>query len=212
MSRVDRRLPEEYGITVYRMMENAGYQVAQFVRKEIDPEGITVYAGKGNNGGDAMAAARRLHIWGYKVEVVLATSELEGIREEELQILEKLDLTVSENSPENNFPLALEGLIGYNIEGDPRPPFDSMVEDVNRYETVVSIDIPTGLDPDTGEKSDPCVNPDYTVTLGAMFKGMKETNSGQIWLADISIPSELLEELNFSSNLFRNKSLRRLRS
>jgi NAD(P)H-hydrate epimerase len=207
MARIDEKVPEKYGITLSRMMENAAYHIADFVRSEIDPEGIVVYAGTGNNGGDALAAARRLHLWGYEVEVVLVTRELDGIRKEELEILEKLDMKISQESAENNRSVALEGLIGYNLNGDPRPPFDSIIREVNQHETVVSIDIPTGVDPDTGEEADSSVEADHTLTLAMPKKGMEKGNSGEIRVVDISIPSEAYEEFGFRGDIFERNSL-----
>lgn len=211
MARIDEKVPEKYGITISRMMENAGYQIAEFIRSKIDIEGITVYAGKGNNGGDALAAARRLHLWGYKVEVVLATRELDGIRKEELEILDELDVEINIETAENNYSTALEGLIGYNLNGNPRPPFDSMIEEVNQHDTTVSIDIPTGIDADTGEKASPAVEADYTVTLAMPKKGMTRENSGEIWVADISIPPEAYREFGFNGDLFGRESLLKYR-
>lgn len=211
MARIDQKVPEKYGITISRMMENAAYQIAEFIRYKTDTEEVAVYAGKGNNGGDALAAARRLHLWGYDVEVVLATRELEGIRKEELEILEGLDVEISTASAENSHSLALEGLIGYNLNGDPRPPFDSMIKEVNQYEKVVSIDIPTGVDADTGEKSSPAVEADYTVTLAMPKKGMTKENSGSIWVADISIPPEAYREFGFEGDIFDESSLMSLK-
>lgn len=101
----------------------------------------------------------------------------------------------------------MEGLIGYNLNGEPRPPFDSMIEEVNHYDTVVSIDLPTGVDADTGEKSSPAVEADFTVTLAMPKKGMKRENSGEIWVADISIPPEAYREFGFTSDIFEEKSL-----
>lgn len=211
MARIDEKVPEKYGITISRMMENAGFQIADFVRKELDSDSVAAYAGKGNNGGDALAAARRLHLWGYKVEVVLATHDLDGIRRKELEILEELGVEITEESSEKTHSVALEGLIGYNLKGDPRPPFDSMIEEVNSHETVVSIDIPTGVDVDTGERANPSVEADYTVTLAAPFEGMNPDNSGEIWAADISVPPEAYEEFGFSLDIFEESSLLTLR-
>jgi NAD(P)H-hydrate epimerase len=207
MARIDEKVPEKYGITISRMMENAGYQIAEFIRSEIDPEGVAVYAGKGNNGGDALAAARRLHLWNYDVEVVLATKELDGIRKEELEILNKLGVEINMESSEEDFNVALEGLIGYNLEGPPRPPFDSMIDEVNRHDTIVSIDIPTGVGADTGKRMSISAKPDYTLTLAAPFEGLNENNSGEIWVADISIPPEAYEEFGFHGDIFGKDSL-----
>lgn len=210
MARIDEKVPEKYGITLSRMMENAGYQIADFMRKKIDTDGITVYAGKGNNGGDALAAARRLHLWGYDVEVVLATRELDGIRKEEMEILESIDIEINLQRSEKDCSTVLEGLIGYNLEGDPRNPFDSMIKDINESETVISIDIPTGVFPDSGDKADPAVDPDYTLTLAMPKKGMTEENSGEIWVVDISIPPEAYEEFGLYGDIFDDNSLVKL--
>lgn len=207
MKEVDSKVPEQYGITVSRMMENAGYQIADFIRQEIEEEKITVYAGKGNNGGDALVAARRLHFWGYKIEIVLATEELDGIRKEELEILKDLGAEVNLESSENSYSVAIEGLIGYNLKGNPRTPFDSMIKEINDFEKIVSIDIASGLNADTGEKGEPCVRPDFTITLAAPFKGMSKDNSGRVFVADIGVPPEAFEKFGFTVELFDESSL-----
>lgn len=205
MQELDERAIEEYCLSLERLMENAGYQVAEFVRKKIDPDSVAVYAGKGHNGGDALSAARRLHSWGYDVEVVLATRDLEGVLRDELEILEAMNVEVSEESTSGDHDAALEGLIGYSLSGDPRPPFDSMIEEVNKYETVISIDVATGLDP-AGKRFSPCVEPNYTVTMAAPFQGMNRENSGEVWVADISVPRELYREFGIEPS-FESESL-----
>lgn len=207
MAKIDEIMPDEYGITISRMMENAGYQIAHFIRQELDTDGVTVYAGPGNNGGDALAAARRLATWGYAVEVVLATRDLDGIRAEELEILERLDVPIREQAAEDRYPVAVDGLIGYNLQGDPRPPFDTLVADINEHDTVVSIDIPTGVHPDTGETASPAVTPDHTVTLAMPKQGMITENAGAIWVADISIPPEAYERFGITGPRFTERSL-----
>ena len=207
MAEIDRKVPEKYCITISRMMENAGYQIADFIRQNIDEEKVTFYAGKGNNGGDALVAARRLHLWDHEVEVVLATEDLDGIRKEELEILENLGVEINLETSEKEYSVAVEGLIGYNLKGNPRSPFDSMISEINEYETVVSIDIASGLEPDTGDRSDTCVRPDYSVTLAASFKGMDEDNSGEIWITDIGVTPEAYEEFRFTGDFFEERSL-----
>ncbi len=207
MQKIDEKAPEEYGITISRMMENAGLQIAEFLRNEFEEESFTFYVGKGNNGGDALVAARRMHLWGYDVEVVLASEELDGIREGELEILKDLDVEINLESSETDHPVAVEGLIGYNLKGDPRPPFDSMIDEINSYETPVSIDIASGLDADTGGRAEPCVRPDFTVTLAAPFEGMSEENSGEVFVADIGVPPEAFEEFGFTGDFFSERCL-----
>lgn len=208
MAKVDEKVPEKYGVTISRMMENAGLQIAEFLRTEIAEEQFSFYAGKGNNGGDALAAARRLYIWGYDVEVILVSENLDGIREEELETLKRLGVEINVKSSEKEYPVAVDGLLGYNIKGDPRPPIDGMIREVNNHANVVSIDLPSGLHPDSGERSNPSVRPYYTVSLAAPFEGMTERNSGEVWLADISVPSELFGES--MKDIFRNSSIVKL--
>lgn len=190
MKKVDEEVPQKYGIDTPRLMENAGLRVAEFIRREVDGKHITVYAGKGNNGGDALVAARRLHLWNYEVEVVLASENLDGIRKEELEILKKLDVEINEKKSSHEYSIALDGLLGYGITGAPRPPYDTIIQEINNHEKIISVDIPTGLNPNSGETPGKYVKPDFTVSLGLHFKGMNSENSGKIWLADISIPAK----------------------
>ncbi|MCJ7429478.1 MAG: NAD(P)H-hydrate epimerase [Candidatus Nanohaloarchaeota archaeon QJJ-5] len=211
MAEIDERVPEEYGITIGRLMENAAYQLAAFIRDEIETNEVTVFAGTGNNGGDALAAARRLSLWGYDIEVVLADRDLDGQRKEELMILEQLDVPIKTHEPEQTYDVALDGLIGYNLEGDPHHPFDTMIAAVNEHETIISIDVPTGVDADTGERASPAVEPDHTVTLAMPKQGLQEQTAGKIWVADISIPPAAYETFGFTGDIFTDRSLVRYR-
>ncbi|MDY6769262.1 MAG: NAD(P)H-hydrate epimerase [Candidatus Nanohaloarchaea archaeon] len=209
MRTVDEVVPDEYGITVSRMMENAGYQLAAFVRQEVDAERVHVYAGAGNNGGDGLAAARRLHLWGYDVAVMLASDELNGIREEELAILRRLDVPVDEQ-PEEAPDVIIDALIGYSLDGNPRPPFDGLIDVINESgATVVSVDVPSGVDAETGEEKQPHVHADYTVTLALPFDGFDDTDAtGEVWVADISVPPAVYDRFGVDARaVFRERSL-----
>jgi len=210
MAEVDEIVPEKYGITISRMMENAGYQIADFVRQNYSKEEkVALYAGKGNNGGDALAAARRLHLWNFEVEVVVVTEDLDGIRKEELEILRELDVPINKVPVEAD--VVVDGLIGYNLNGDPRSPFDTLVEAINRVEAdVVSIDVPTGVDANSGKGFDPHVEADTVITLAFPKKGLEEIDA-EIYVADISIPDEVYERFGVEvDGYFEEKSLIRL--
>lgn len=211
MRNIDRKTIEEYGVTEKRLMENAGLRIAEFLREKFPEKNFTFYTGKGNNGGDAMVAARRLNNWNREVEVVLAYEGLEGLGREELEILENLGVDVNLKEAEKDYEVAVDGLLGYGVKGDPRPPLDKMIQDINSHEEVVSIDIASGLDPDTGERGEPCVKPDFTVTLAAPFKEMDKKNSGDILVADIGVPPEVYREFDIPEGLFSDRALRRFR-
>ncbi|MDY6774186.1 MAG: NAD(P)H-hydrate epimerase, partial [Candidatus Nanohaloarchaea archaeon] len=176
MEEVDRILVEEYGFSVGQLMENAGYQVAEFVRQELDAREVQVCAGPGNNGGDGLVAARRLHLWGFDVSLVLASEGGEGLAADELERLEGLEVPVLEEMGEPD--IVIDALIGYSLDGDPRPPFDRLIGEMNSSSaTVVSVDIPSGVDADTGEERQPHVEADYTVTLALPFKGLERSDA-----------------------------------
>jgi NAD(P)H-hydrate epimerase len=205
MAEVDRKAPEEYGITVSRMMENAAYQIADFLRENYSQSAeIVFYVGKGNNGGDGLAAARRLINWGFSVKLVLATEDLDGIRREELEILRNLGAEfVGEFE---NADVAVDSLIGYNLSGDPRTPFDELVEQVNSADETVSVDVPTGVDADTGERYSPAVEADKVLTLAMPKTGLRQLEA-DIWVLDISVPDQVYRDLGFETgNVFGERS------
>ncbi|MDY6761792.1 MAG: NAD(P)H-hydrate epimerase [Candidatus Nanohaloarchaea archaeon] len=213
MREVDGAVPQEYGVTVSRMMENAGYQIADFVRQHLDADTVHVYTGTGNNGGDGLAAARRLHLWGYDVAVVAVSRDLDGIRQEELDILEALGVPVQDRAG-GAADVVIDALIGYNLDGAPRSPFDHLIEEINAAAaTAVSVDVPSGVDADTGEEMQPYVTADHTVTLALPFDGLRETDAaGEIWAADISVPPQVYDRFGIDANdVFSDASLTRYR-
>lgn len=205
MSKVDEKAPAEYGINVSRMMENAAYQIADFIRNNYSKESeIVFYIGEGNNGGDGLAAVRRLYNWGFEVRAELSTEDLDGIRLEELEILRNLGVDVVDGA--ENADIAVDCLIGYNLKGDPRPPYDKKIEQVNTAEEIISIDIPTGVDADTGEQFSPYVEADKILTLAMPKTGLRELDK-DIWLLDISVPDKVFNDLGFEvENLFQESS------
>ncbi|MFB6145465.1 MAG: NAD(P)H-hydrate epimerase [Candidatus Nanohaloarchaea archaeon] len=211
MSEIDLMMPERYGISPLRMMENAGNHVAELVRDRYsEQETVNVFVGKGNNGGDALSAARRIHNYGFDVHVIVSILELSGLPDEELFIVRAMGIKVSEyeRTMELDADVAVDGLFGYNLEGEPRPPYDHVIESINKHKDIVSIDIPSGLEVGEGT-ADTCVIPDCTVTLGMPKESMNSENSGDIYLADISVPRQVYEDLGIDTP-FRESSLVRL--
>lgn len=210
MAEIDRKVPQKYGIDVERMMENAGYHVADFIRNNSSDPEIVVLVGRGNNGGDGISAARRLDIWGFNVNLYLVSDELEGIDREELEIARKIGIEETEEIGDAD--LLIDALIGYKLNGDPRPPFDEMIEEANSSDAeILSIDIPSGVDPDTGEGLDPHIVADHTITLGLPLEGLSEEKCGDVWLADISIPPQTYQDLGIEvDGIFTESPLLRI--
>ena len=189
------------------MMENAGAAAAKRIEEKypIDclKEGILVFAGLGNNGGDGLVIARHLAGYGLNVTVFLL-GKPDNIRSEECSwnwsLLEKMKsvklLTGGNLENLNNlkFNLIIDGILGTGISGEIREPHASAIEFINGkvWAGVVAVDVPSGLNPDTGEANKRCVNANMTVTFHRMKVGMQKRKDmcGEIFVEKIGIPPE----------------------
>lgn len=212
MRELDRTVIENYDLTAEVLMENAGYQVADFLRSEFSTDvKIAFVCGQGNNGGDGFTAARRLASWGYQVQVYtpFEKNELSDLALRKLEAVEKIeDIRVESDFPTAN--IYVDALIGYGLEGAPRGPADGAVRKIRDWGAeIVSIDVPTGIDADTGEVHKPAVKPNYTISLGLPKKGLDDRgDAGKILLADIGIPPQAMEEVGVEkTRFFENSSL-----
>ena len=187
------------------MMENAGAAVTKrLVEKFVDvkSKNVLVFAGLGNNGGDGLVIARHLAGYGSNVTVFLL-GEPDNIRSEECSwnwsLLEKMKsvklLTGGNLENLNNlkFNLIIDGILGTGISGEIREPHASTIEFINeKGYHVVAVDVPSGLNPDTGEANKICVNAKMTVTFHRMKVGMPKRKDmcGKIFVEKIGIPPE----------------------
>ena len=206
----DRYAIERLGVPGVVLMENAGRQIADAVRAMLagaaEPR-VLALAGRGNNGGDACVAARHLAIHGVRVDLALLSrrDQVEGDAETNLAILEKMGLAISildgptEEILHDLTPLleaadlVIDGLLGTGIQGKVREPYASVIRAVNAAQKpVLAIDIPSGLDCDTGRPLGPTVRAARTVTLAAWKTGYGRPESaeyvGEVVLADIGVP------------------------
>ena len=188
------------------MMENAGAAAAKRIEEKypIDylKEGILVFAGLGNNGGDGLVIARHLAGYGANVTVFLL-GEPDNIRSEECSwnwsLLEKMKsvklLTGGNLENLNNlkFNLIIDGILGTGISGEIREPQASAITFINKSNAFkLAVDVPSGVDPDTGNKNLPHVKADMTVTFHRMKVGMPTAKDvcGEIFVEKIGIPPE----------------------
>jgi NAD(P)H-hydrate epimerase len=163
-----------------------------------------VFAGLGNNGGDGLVIARHLAGYGLNVTVFLL-GEPDNIRSEECSwnwsLLEKMKsvklLTGGNLEDLNNleFGVIVDGILGTGIAGEIREPHASAIEFINTQTFaggVVAVDVPSGLNPDTGEANKICVNANMTVTFHRMKVGMQKRKDvcGEIFVEKIGIPPE----------------------
>lgn len=185
------------------MMENAGASAVRRLEEKIEnlnSKNILIFAGLGNNGGDAFVIARHLAGHGSKVNVVLLGLP-EKIKTEESrwnwQLLEKMNsiklITGEKINFEFNPDIIIDGILGTGITGDIREPYASAMNFINHSNAFkLAVDVPSGLDPDTGKTSNVFVSADMTVTFHKMKIGMPKRKDlcGLIFVEKIGIPPD----------------------
>jgi len=185
------------------MMENAGASAVRRLEEKLDnlsSKNILIFAGLGNNGGDSFVIARHLAGRGSKVTVVLLGNS-DKIRTEESQwnwkLLEKMDsiklISEEKFSGEYTADIIVDGILGTGISGSIREPYASAMNFINKSKAYkLAVDVPSGLDPDSGSTSNIFVTADMTVTFHKMKIGMPKRKDlcGKIFVEKIGIPPE----------------------
>jgi len=188
------------------MMENAGAAaVKNLIKKfaDISKKNVVIFAGLGNNGGDAFVMARHLCGYGVSVTVVLL-GDSKKIKTEESEwnwkLLEKMPSVKLISGTDSNFDfkadIIIDGILGTGISGQIREPYSSAINFINNSNTYkLAVDVPSGLDPDTGNTANIVVKANLTVTFHKMKKGMQKRNDlcGEIIVEKIGIPPEAEE-------------------
>lgn len=168
-------------------MDNAGRAVADAVMKRGEGD-VLVMCGPGNNGGDGIVAAR--YIKGKRVHLFLSKAqETEAKLHEELEAVG--NLIVKELPKAGKGWVIVDALLGVGIRGEPREPYASLIQYINRCREegsyVISVDVPSGF------PTSLAVRPQITVTMHDAKEGMNPENSGEIVVADIGIPKDAVD-------------------
>ena len=227
MREVDRAMMEDYGISLLQMMENAGRSLARLAVTRFlggDPRGkrVTALCGTGGNGGGGLVGARHLHNRGARVTVVTTRpdEDYRGVPARQLAILRNVGVPVAPVDRMAALPpadLLLDAVIGYGLSGAPHGAAAEMIRRANAHPApVLSLDVPSGLDADTGAAHDPAVRATATLTLALPKTGLRPPEAraftGEGFLADISVPPELYVALGLADTpapfFFRDAILR----
>ena len=212
MREVDRLMTEYYGITLLQMMENAGRHLALLAKRllenDISDRPIVVLAGRGNNGGGGLVAARHLLNWGAWVQIVLThpVEAYSGAAAQQLAILQAMAAPVAWAEEGWELPpadLLIDALIGYGLQGAVEGKTRDLIQLANSTMAVIlSLDAPSGLDTTTGTIAEPTIRANATMTLALPKVGLlqKQAQSavGHLFVADISVPPDLYDELGFT--------------
>ncbi|WP_164100444.1 NAD(P)H-hydrate epimerase [Candidatus Laterigemmans baculatus] len=222
--RVDRVAIDEYGMSGLVLMENAGRGAAETIDRVAPAGAITILCGKGNNAGDGYVIARHLQLAGREVRVaqLFDPAQLSGDAEANWKIVEKGELVrrvlpAKADEADDGGDQAgdrwsslrqwidesatiVDAMLGTGASGQPREPLATAIRLANQSAAVrIAIDIPSGLDCDSGEPADTCFRAAHTCTFVAPKAGFANPASGPfvgtVHVLAIGVPRKLLEEV-----------------
>ncbi len=188
-----RELEETSGISRSILMENSGKAVYNVLRENIDlkDKKILVICYHGNNGGDGFVAAR--HLSGEAETNILFIGDENKLKKEALANFkriehnERIQFLVDDEVDFSDYDVIIDAILGIGIHGRLNREISAVIYDINNSKAYkVSVDIPTGIDPDTGEIVDKCVNADLIVTFHDMKKGLEKIQE-KVVIADIGL-------------------------
>lgn len=210
MKKLDIRAVEEYGIAELILMENAGNSIFYVIKNEfkIKNKKFLILCGQGNNGGDGMVLARKILSNKGDVKLILVSDEkkLKGITRKNYEILKKTKIDI-QNKPSlkniksliNKSDIIVDGLLGTGLKGNLKGLYKDVIHLLNKSnKTVVSIDIPSGINGDTGDVMCIAVRSNLTVTFGLpkignlLYPGAYYC--GKLIVSHISFPPSLYED------------------
>jgi NAD(P)H-hydrate epimerase len=206
MREVDRIMVEELGISLVRMMENAGRSLAQIARDllggDVGGRSIVVLAGPGGNGGGGLVAARHLTVAGAQVAVALSApaKRFAPVPAEQLTIARRLAIPIHEDVGSVGEPeLVLDALLGYNQWSQPHGQAAELIR-WSAAQRILALDVPSGLELASGKLHTPHVDAEATMTLAAPKTALAEAAQtvGRLFLADISVPALVYQRLGLA--------------
>ena len=209
---VDRRAIAEYGMSGLVLMENAGRGCVDVLCRLGCRGPVAIVCGKGNNAGDGFVMARHLDLRGIAVKVLLLGSpgELAGDAAANYAILAKsgaviVDLSGGLDAGRFEAELAggewiVDALLGTGASSPPRPPLDEAIRRINGASAKrLAVDLPSGLDCDSGVAAEPTIRADVTCTFVGRKIGFDRPAAaaclGQVHVIDIGAPRRLVEEI-----------------
>ena len=195
---------EYFGISLLQLMENAGRNVAVDIAQRFETgKRVVIFCGLGGNGGDGFVIARHLLSMGFAVTVMLAGRSKEIVHESAkknflslsyLNEIPILEVTDSSDIPKVEADVVVDALLGTGTKGSLKAPIRQMVEQINSLSGFkIAVDVPTGIDSDTGENLGISVKADVTVSFHAPKIGLANAKKyvGELIVKDIGLPSQI---------------------
>ena len=207
MREIDRKAIEENNLSGLTLMENAGLGIFKKL-KNIYPDlrlkKVIIFAGSGNNGGDGFVIARHLYNYGVKVKVFLLASfnKIKDEAGENINIIDKVGVELIEaetvkleeiEETIQNSDFVIDAILGTGLQGKVTGLKAKIIDLVNiASKEVVAIDVPSGLNADTGKIEGPCIKATHTITLALPKIGLLllpgANYAGKVTDEDIGIP------------------------
>jgi ADP-dependent NAD(P)H-hydrate dehydratase / NAD(P)H-hydrate epimerase len=204
----------QYGVSLDMLMENAGKAVAEEIRSicgSIQNKKILIAVGPGNNGGDGLVSARHLHDWGACVSVYLCGTRPEN--DPKLEIVKKRGISVIEASADSDYSILtkelnqstiiIDAIFGTGTSRAISGSYSQILKRINEAKrsikglSLIALDLPSGLDADSGTIDPATPSSDYTITLGFPKIGLYNLpgaeRAGNIRIVDIGIPANLVD-------------------
>lgn len=227
MREIDRQSIKGLGIPGIVLMENAGIRAAEKAKELLlEKRKVVVLAGNGNNGGDGFVIARHLGNWDYEVETWLIGDiqkcSADSITNFHALVHSGYKLKFwNENNNRllieslNNADLIIDAMLGTGAKGELREPYSAIIDLANVVSgTRLAIDMPTGVNSDTGEVINIAFKADSTITFAFpkigqfMYPGAEYV--GELIIADISIPPVILKQVKPKAYLINHDMIQRL--
>jgi NAD(P)H-hydrate epimerase len=195
MIEIDRIMIEDLGITLLQMMENAGRSLADLAVGLFSPSTATVLAGPGGNGGGGLTAARHLHNLGINVGVTLTGDRLGEAAHHQAHALRQMGVPFTSN-PNLEAGVVIDAMVGYSLTGALHGLAAELAASLAGA-TVLSLDVPSGLDASSSDSAGSSVSATATMTLCLPKTGLRSSNAtGDLYLADISVPSSAVAQVS----------------
>jgi len=204
---VDRWAIEEMGISGVVLMENAGRSCAELIRaklSDLDSPMVCILCGTGNNGGDGYVIARHLLNVGFEVSIFICgdRQKVRGDARTNLDILEKLGYAVGQIDPSGpnvaaqitaataRADMVVDALFGTGLQGELRADYRTLVDAINAAgRPILAVDIPSGLDCDTGQPLGTVIKAAYTMSFVAVKRGFLASEEAKGCIGELHVAS-----------------------
>jgi NAD(P)H-hydrate epimerase len=207
---IDARAANELSLPTLLLMENAGRGAADYLRQQTGPAKILIVCGPGNNGGDGGVVARHLDAWGYAVQIVwfARSDQIHGDAAVQHMILEKAGLYQHDwSGPSDRQALdalfsgadwVVDALLGTGLTRTVEGTLRAVIEALNRSgKPILALDLPSGMDADTGQPQGVAVRATATTTFVAPKLGFAQPGAceftGEVIVVEIGVPRRVLE-------------------